>query len=235
VNKKLILKAFEKARIKKQKEGIKRPSQTELSEELSNFIEEHEEFKLGERSFRDYYNEAKKLLNDDNNDINIKQLKVINGLCKYLDYDNYQEFLISLDHHKDKSKFDTVIILIKKNKILLSILSIAIIALIIYKSITKQRWMIWQEDHYVEVKFDAEKYDLNQLKLYKEERINSFKKVSAICNKTKFFNDDGSVNLWYGKNKNKKLEYFTTLGLHPETGKTLKPITQYMIDKYICD
>ena len=31
------------------------------------------------------------------------------------------------------------------------------------------------------------------------------------------------------------LQYFTALGLHPETGKTLKPITQYMIDKYICD
>jgi hypothetical protein len=95
--------------------------------------------------------------------------------------------------------------------------------------------MIWQEDHYVEVEFDTEKHKLNQLKLYKEDRINLFKKLTPICDTTKFFNEDGSVNIWYGKNRNKKLEYFTALGLHPETGKTLKPITQYMIDKYICD
>ena len=45
---------------------------------------------------------------------------------------------------------------------------------------------------------------------------------------------DGSERLWYGKNKNKELEYFTAFGKHPETGKTLKPITKYMIAKYIC-
>lgn len=32
-----------------------------------------------------------------------------------------------------------------------------------------------------------------------------------------------------------KLEYFTSLGLHQETGKTLKTITKYMINEYICD
>jgi hypothetical protein len=58
--------------------------------------------------------------------------------------------------------------------------------------------------------------------------------VTPNC-EDEFFNEDGSVKLWYGKNKNKDLEYFTALGLHPETGKTLKPITQYMIDKYICN
>ena len=97
------------------------------------------------------------------------------------------------------------------------------------------RWMVWQEDHYVEIDLNTEKYNINQLKLFKEERIELFKKISPICNETLFFNEDGSVKIWYEKNKDKELEYFTALGLHPETGKTLKPITQYMIDKYICD
>ena len=234
MNKILILKAFEKARIKMQAEGIKKPSQTDLSEELSNFIDENEGFKLGERSFRDYFNEAKKLAEKEN-DISIKQLKVINGLCKYLEFDDYQKFIESIDNNNEKSKSETIRGLVKKNKVVISILCLFVISFFIYNSITKQRWMIWQEDHYVEVKFDTEKYNLNQLKLYKEERISLFKKVSAICSKTKFFNKDGSVNIWYGKDKNKKLEYFTALGLHPETGKTLKPITQYMIDKHICN
>ncbi|WP_323787916.1 hypothetical protein [Psychroserpens sp.] len=234
MNKLLILKAFEKARKKKQEKGIKKPSLTDLAEELSNFIDETEGFKLGERSFRDYYNDANKLIGK-SNDISIKQLTVINGLCKYLEFDNYQKFAESIDKEKEKSRQDKIRILVKKNKAVIIAMSILIIGFIVYNSVTRQRWMIWEKDHYKEVKFDAEKYDLNQLKLYKEERINTFKKVSVICSKTKFFNEDGSVNVWYGKNKNKKLEYFTTLGLHPETGKTLKPITQYMIDKYICD
>jgi len=81
MNKILILKAFKKARIKKKNNGVKKPSQTDLSVELSDFIDKSEGFSLGERSYRDYYNDAKKLENEDE-DISIKQLSVINGLCK---------------------------------------------------------------------------------------------------------------------------------------------------------
>jgi len=42
------------------------------------------------------------------------------------------------------------------------------------------------------------------------------------------------VKIWYGRNIKKELEFFTSLGLHPETGKTLDPITDYMIKKYAC-
>lgn len=234
MNKILIIKAFEKARINKQAEGLKKPSQTDLSEELSNFIDENEGFKLGERSFRDYYNEANKLLEKES-DISIKQLSVINGLCKYLEFDNYHTFSNSIAVDKKRSKLKTVKEILNSNKLVLIIISMLFIGVIIYNSATRQRWMVWQEDQYVEVEFDTEKYNLNQLKLYKEDRINLFTKVTPICDTTKFFNEDGSVNIWYGKNRNKNLEYFTALGLHPETGKTLKPITQYMIDKYICD
>ncbi|WP_435682498.1 hypothetical protein [Nonlabens sp.] len=57
--------------------------------------------------------------------------------------------------------------------------------------------------------------------------------MNVTCD-TVFFKSDNSVRFWYGKNKKKEIEYFTDLGLHPETGKTLKPITGYMIEKYIC-
>lgn len=49
-----------------------------------------------------------------------------------------------------------------------------------------------------------------------------------------FFDKSGNAQIWYGKNLKGELEIFTSLGLHPETGKTLKPISKYMIEKYIC-
>ena len=93
--------------------------------------------------------------------------------------------------------------------------------------------MIWEDTHYVEVDFDAEKYSLSQLKIYNQERIDNFERVNPNCD-TNFYKLDGTANLWSGKNKSGELEYFTGSTIHPETGKTLKEITDYMIKKYIC-
>jgi hypothetical protein len=94
--------------------------------------------------------------------------------------------------------------------------------------------MKWDVDHYVEVSFDAKGVQNGDLKLYKEDRIENFKKINADCN-TVFFTENGSISVWYGKNMNGALEYFTGLGLHPISGKSLKPITEYMIKKYVCE
>ena len=129
---------------------------------------------------------------------------------------------------------DRLKVLIINNKMIASLIVITIITFFLMISINRQRWMVWQEDHYVEVKLDTDKYPLRKLKLYKEERIKDFKRVNTDC-KTVFFNERGEVSIWHGKNSTKKLEYFTSFGLHPETGKTLRPITKYMIKKYICE
>ena len=94
--------------------------------------------------------------------------------------------------------------------------------------------MAWEENSYVEVNFDAEKYSLSQLKIYNQKRIENFQRVLPDC-QTKFFNNDGTAKLWYGKNNSGELEYFTAIAKHPETGKTLREITDYMIKKYICE
>ena len=94
--------------------------------------------------------------------------------------------------------------------------------------------MVWNENHYIEVEFDANKYELGELKLYKKERILNFKRIIPECRSTIFFNDDKTANLWYGKNSKGDIEYFTSIGKHPETGKTLKAITKYIVEKYIC-
>jgi hypothetical protein len=116
--------------------------------------------------------------------------------------------------------------------IISSIILLFIVFVII--PLNKTKWMVWQNDHYIETSFDLEKYNLDDLKLYKKERIEHFKKIESPSCTTFFFKANGSENVWYGKNSKGELEYFTDLGLHPETGKTLKKITKYMIKTHIC-
>ncbi|NDI98173.1 hypothetical protein GWA97_03705 [Flavobacterium sp. LaA7.5] len=208
---------------------------------LSDFIYESQKFQFGERSLIDCYKSAK---NESEEEITIKQPKVVQALCLYLGYDSFKSFKDAnevrnavKEDSPESSGSSNVLAIVKENKILsiisaVIISSIIIVVLLIYFS-NKERWMVWQNDRYVEVSFDLEKYNLYQLKLYNEYRVDNLRKIPVDCN-TKFFDANGEVKIWYGKNAKKELEFFTSYGLHPETGKTLKPITSYMINKYVC-
>lgn len=229
MHKTLIIKAFEKAEYLRIKQGEKKPSLTNRAEDLSEYIFETEGFVLGERSYRDYFVDAKRLI-DTNQDISIKQVKVIKGLSKYLGFDNYEAFVVSLSPKNNRKRLFTFL---RAYKTILIICLLFLSTSIILFFVNRQRWMIWQEDHYVEVSFNVEAYKLGQLKLYNADSIQYFKKINPDCN-TDFFNADGHVNVWYGKNEDNAYDYFTDLELHPETGKTLNPITPYIIRTYIC-
>ncbi len=220
---KIIIDAFEKAGKELEELGDTSPSKVKKAEVLSDYLTNECKYTFGENRLRQYFNSC-----ISGEEIELKQ-KVALGLCKYLGYKNYKDYVL-----KNKGKGGKMGNEMKpKIKIALFISVVIVLVFIINSSLNQKRWMVWQENHYVEVKFDDQKYDIGELKLYKEERIKKFKKITPDCN-TSFFNTDGSVKIWYGKNKNKELEFFTSLGLHPETGKTLKAITSYMIEKYIC-
>ncbi|OBX22212.1 MULTISPECIES: hypothetical protein [Bizionia] len=231
MHKELLIKAFEKARNELIKQGIQNPSAVKIAEELSWYIQEKEGFSLGERTFRDYYTNA---LKNETEDIEVKQIKVINGLCHYLGFDHYIDFIneqlpkVKSNHSVNSKSF------FQKHKIVIILLLAVTTTFIIYNSVTKQKWMLWETDHYVAADFNAKLLKEGILKLYDQDRIENFRKVNPDC-QTKFFKEDGIENLWYGKNQDGTLEFFTSLGLHPGTGKTLKKITKHMINKYICD
>ncbi len=230
MHRELLLKAFEKVRGELEFEGHKEPSDSKCALHLSEIISET--FPYGERSLRDFYNEARK---SGEGDISIPQPQVLLALAKYLGYENYSDFLI-------KNRIDEVKRIpnegkgpAKKNKLLLVVIglfSIIFISYSGYQYFNKQRWMEWEGTHFVETSFDSQKLKNGNLREFNEE-LGNFKKITPNC-ETEFFNDDGSVRVWYGKNKEGMHEYFTNHGLHPETGKTLKPITKYIIGKYIC-
>lgn len=220
---KLLVLAFQKAEQEIQTDKVSPRAQL-----LSDFIFEDTKEPYGERILREKYNEVK---DDAKKTIRLKK-HVEDSLSHYLGYKDYPAFL-EANNSPELDERNKIQALWINNKLTIIISLIIVASVLIYNSLTRQRWMVWQEDHYSEVKFDLEKYNVNQLKVYKEERIEFFKKINPSCD-YEFFNKDGSVRVWYGKNKDKELECFTAYGLHPETGKTLKPITQYMINKYLC-
>lgn len=219
----LFQKVFEKARKLSGK-----TTKNGLSDYLSDKITDDFKYSIAGKTFVRYY---EKYIEENGDTGNDPKTDLLDALSKYLGYKNFGDF-VKYTGEDDEGK-SRVKIILKKNKIVIIMCLVIIAAMIFIFSLNKQRWMVWEGDHYIEVPFDTEKYRLSELKLYSAERIANFKQVIPDC-KTKFFNEDGSANLWYGKSANGELEYFTTLGKHPETGKTLKEITPYMINKYIC-
>lgn len=240
MHKELIIIAFEEA---KNKTGSTVPIR--LARHLSDFIYEDSGQTYGERSLIDKYKLAQE---NSRNQVEFRQY-VVQSISKYLGYNSYDEFVKRNDSKKNKKNDEGPIIILEgedesgkgnsfkifiwRNRFIISLSAIVVIGAFIINSLNQPRWMIWQEDHYVEVKFDIEKYNIDQLKLYKEERIENFRKIIPNCSTT-FFKKNGKPDLWYGKNAKGELEYFTSLGQHPETGKSLKDLSDYMIAKYIC-
>ena len=241
MHKDLILKAFEKAMAAELEMGVLSPSKSKAAELLSEYIDQELNFQFGERRLRDYFNAASK-----GEDIELKQKAVRNGLAKYIGYEDFRDFLLKnseteSETEKDpdhlKSKLNTSFSLVKflkGNKTTLSIMVGCLLLFLMVNYANRQRWMVWQDDHYVETDFDTQKSEEGKMVVLNKETMVRFKQIEPDCD-SQFFNSDGKVRVWYGKNQKGELEYFSDVGRHPETGKTLKPITQYMIDKYVCD
>lgn len=213
----LIIKAFEKAGSE-----IHTSKATPIAKHLSDHIEKLSKEPYGERRLRDYYTAAKK-----GDPIDLKKF-VANALSVYLGYENFEAFVKANPSQPESKKP-----FYKRYKWPLAGGLLLILVVLGYHQLTQQRWMVWQENQYVEVKFDDKLLQEGKLKLYNEDRINNFKKIKVVCNTT-YKTPDGKALVWYGKNTAGELEYFTSHGLHPETGKTLKELSKYMFDKYGC-
>ncbi|GAA3644476.1 hypothetical protein [Flavivirga jejuensis] len=100
---------------------------------------------------------------------------------------------------------------------------------------TENKCMVWVKNQYEKVSCNLtlhKKYS-TKIEPYDSKLIANFKKVEVTM-KTDFFAEGTNKPLiWYTKNKDGKIEYFTSPGLHPITGKTLDEITPYIIQKYV--
>lgn len=130
-----------------------------------------------------------------------------------------------------------------KNRSVLKKITLATISLFILGSVgygvkntffLDQNCMVWVKNYYEVADCEALKYTA-EVRPFNQNLLDNFKKI-IVCDTTTFFKN-GDIDkpvIWYGKAPDKKqYEYFNQPGLHPETGKTLKPISKYIIDKYI--
>ena len=203
-----------------------------------------EEQKLGEtinrKTLVNYYNEV---CRDSNAEIPLRK-KIREALAQYIGYSNYEDF--ARDHAsndqavEDKGKGNEktgrrkLRIVISISISLLLIFAVFAIYKLEFGGAEVTRMMVWKGDRYEEVTLDLREYSVQELKFFKEDLIADFRKIEPDCN-TEFFDARGEALLWYGKNGKGELEFFTALAKHPETGKSLKEITPYMIRKYICE
>ncbi|QES94258.1 hypothetical protein F0358_16805 [Empedobacter brevis] len=87
--------------------------------------------------------------------------------------------------------------------------------------------MVWKENHYEEIDCDNTSPQMNAVPY--NETIFQLKKITQVDT----LNFENAINkVWYIKN-NGEIEFYTNYGLHPESGKTLKPITKYILNKYV--
>lgn len=94
----------------------------------------------------------------------------------------------------------------------------------------KEACFVWKENHYEKVSLNNEKQNPTLI-CGNNIEIEKFEKVK-VSDTTTFF-IKGRPIIWYGKSKKGEFEYFNSRGIHPITKKELKPITEYIIDKYI--
>ncbi|OAB25198.1 hypothetical protein FBFR_16090 [Flavobacterium fryxellicola] len=121
---------------------------------------------------------------------------------------------------------------LQTQQIIPAMLLILILGGFAYWFLPKKTCMQWQKDHYEVVVCETEEVGIVNLysKLPVNESMLNFKKIE-VSDTTTFFKHNKPI-LWYCKNGN-HLDFFNGPGFHPENEKTLKPITQYMIDKYV--
>ncbi|MGL2965867.1 hypothetical protein [Flavobacterium sp. XGLA_31] len=96
----------------------------------------------------------------------------------------------------------------------------------------KKECMQWQEDHYEIMTCDSQinsRFSESSI-IPIDESIMELKKIK-VSDTTTFF-EGGKAKIWYCKVDGVP-EYFDGPGFHPITGKALRPITNYMINKYV--
>ncbi|WP_124019449.1 hypothetical protein [Flavobacterium hydrophilum] len=131
-----------------------------------------------------------------------------------------------------KSKFFEKLFKKSKSTIIITLVMFFLIGGVIYFAFIKKHCMQWSGDHYEEVSCDLEVQGIGTYISVEplDERVIHLKKIK-VSDTTTFFKN-GEAIIWYAK-VGDRVEFFTTHGRHPENNKPLKPVTQYIIDKYV--
>ncbi len=146
-------------------------------------------------------------------------------LSKYLGYENYAAFV----NNEREPNFPQDLKKPKKQKTwIITLILVPLLGVSVYVGYQtgKEECMVWKEDHFEKTVCSGSE---NEEPL-QTSRLNNFRKITPTDITT--FLKNGEVQVWYDKSDN-QLEFFTAPGLHPINKKNLKPVTNYIIEKYI--
>lgn len=120
----------------------------------------------------------------------------------------------------------------KRNLLIITAGIFCLLFLVYYYSAQKNECIQWSGNHYEEVSCDLEIQGIGTYNVVEpfDERIINLRKIQ-VCDTTTFFKN-GEAIIWYTK-VNDSVEFFNTHGRHPENKKPLRPVTRYIIDKYV--
>ncbi|SIR14939.1 hypothetical protein [Maribacter ulvicola] len=164
----------------------------------------------------------------------------INVLCQYLGYDSYADYvkqnglyttISNVEAQKnDKSKVGKDDYRIWKVLAVVSLIVVVGLILGLSEKHKETLCMTWKTDHFEKVACVA---GTNESIIPLDEvRLRNFRKVEVDLI-TDFFDETTQMPLiWYYKSGG-KMEYYTAPGKHPINGKTLKEITEHMVDTYV--
>lgn len=110
---------------------------------------------------------------------------------------------------------------------------VCLIGLIIYLTLPEKQCMQWSNDHYEMVDCDLKIEGLgmaNKIELLDKSLVN-LKKIN-VCDTTTCFDKNGQAIIWYAKTAN-GIDFFNGHGRHPETSGSLRPVTRYILNKYV--
>jgi hypothetical protein len=125
--------------------------------------------------------------------------------------------------------------IIKKSKptIIATTIISCLVGTIIYFAFFKKNCIQWSDNHYeiVDCTLGIEGNVNDILPLDKYKSLLDFRRLE-VCDTTTCFKNNNEAIVWYVKTAN-GVDYFNTYGVHPETKRALRPVTHYIINKYV--
>lgn len=202
------------------------------------FIKENLGILVSEKTLSRYY---KKYITEESSEINFPNEQIVDEISKWLGYRNYADFLnqyFPLQEPSEKRVENEVFTAIsKKRKTSLNLRNLGMGSLIglgliwgVNSLSEKENCMFWDEWHYQRIDCNKSLAPSITLEPFDENKWKYFKRIE-VDEKTPFF-EGGKPKVWYLKTDG-EVEFFSAPGEHPINGKQLKPITKYMIDKYV--
>lgn len=193
---------------------------------------------VSSRTLTNYYN---KYVEGKENNAGEPKNDLKNIIANYLDFKDYADFQKnnissvvfskkSIDEHKKNKENNTSNTIGSKEKVIIgtSVMLVLSIGYFILNTFSYNSCIIWQSTHFKKSTCNTKKAIDNSIY-----NINVDKFLKVRVTKNTIFFKDGVPLIWYGKNSNKEMEFFTDRGIHPETLKELKPITEIIINNYV--